>query len=115
MSNESSKLSPASTQENISSRTGTHDIYVQVEAFGSGVVLHEALSVAVDATVGELRRRALSVVALPPRTRTVRLFVGHGGAELDDDAKLVSDTAIAAGEIDETPLVLFPTLCTLYA
>jgi len=52
---------------------------------------------------------------LPRRTRTVRLFVGHGGTELDDsDAKLASIPALVAAEVDGTPLVVFPTMCTLH-
>ena len=97
-------------------RAATHDIHVQVEAFGSGVLLHDGLTVSLDATVADLRQLVRSSARLPPRTRTMRLFVGHGGAELsDDDAKLAAIPALAAGECDGTPLVVFPTLCTYHA
>jgi len=86
------------------------DIHVQLEAFGSGVLLHEDLAIAADKAVADLRRLVLSSGALPSRTRGVRLFVDHGGAELDDDATLIADTPLATN-VDHKPLVAFPKLC----
>ena len=110
----SSHETPEPTQQKrIRLEDGTHDIYLQVEAFGSGVVLHNGLRVSLGATVAELRQLVLLNAALAPRTRSVRLFVGHGGTELDDDyAKLASIPAVSAAELTEKPLVAFPTLCT---
>ena len=108
--------SDATKQKRTRLDVATHDIHVQVEAFGSGVLLHDGLTVYLDATVADLRQLVRSSARLPPRTRTMRLFVGHGGAELsDDDAKLAAIPALAAGECDGTPLVVFPTLCTYHA
>jgi len=105
--------SSTQTRKRIRLEVATRDIHVQVEAFGSGVVLHDGLSVSLDATVADLRQLVLSSVRLPPRRRTVRLFVGHGGIELDnDDAKLAWIPAVASAEPGEQPLVVFPTLCT---
>jgi len=112
----SDETSAATKQKRTRLAVATHDINVQVEAFGSGVLLHDGLAVSLDATVADLRQLALSNARLPPRTRSLRLFVGHGGTELDNsDAKLASIPALAAGECDDTPLVVFPTLCTYRA
>lgn len=89
------------------------EIFVQVEAFGSGVVLHVALNVDLGGTVGVLRNHVRSSVKLPADTRTVRLFLGHGGAELTNDAALVSDTPLFDELVGaENPLVVFPFVCT---
>ena len=84
-------------------------IGVPVEAFGSGVVLHPGLPIGLDVTVRKLRRR-LRGFACPPTTRTVRLFVGHGGEELADEGLLIGDTVLAAEQ--DKPLVIFPVMCT---
>ena len=86
------------------------ELHISVEAFGSGAVLHADLAVPSNKTVGDLRTLLLSASALPPRTRTLRLFVGHGGIELRDDGILLSETAITANS-DEQPLVMFPQQC----
>mgnify|MGYP006883392848 FL=1 len=87
-------------------------LHVPVEAFGSGVVLHDGLSVPLDATVADLRQLVLSSTAGPLRTRTLRLFVGHGGSELTHDAMPIAESELAT-ELDEPePLVVFRTLCT---
>ena len=99
----------ASADEVIRAGADAGDIHVKVEAFGSGTVLHEGLAVFWGATVADLRKTVLARVALPPRTRTVRLFVGHGGKELDDDDTRVDADAAA---LADQPLVVFPTLCT---
>ena len=85
-------------------------VYVQVEAFGSGVVLHRNLAVGLDGrcVVADLRRLVVAAVTLPPATRAVRLFVGHGGTELHDDLVL----SALASELEDKPLVVFPALCT---
>jgi len=87
----------------------TAEVCVQVEAFGSGVMLHDGIAIAADKTVGDLRALVSSSIVLPPRTRTVRLFVDHGGAELDNDETPMSSVAEA---LDTKPIVVFPTLCT---
>ena len=108
--------SDATKQKRTRLDVATHDIHVQVEAFGSGVLLHDGLTVYLDATVADLRQLVRSSARLPPRTRTMRLFVGHGGTEMDDsEMKIASIPALAAGECDDTPLVVFPTLCTYRA
>jgi len=85
-------------------------MHLTVEAFGSGVLLLPDLAVSTDQTVGDLRQSVFSAVNCPSNTRSIRLFVGHGGTELDNDTLLVADSAIA-GE-DDKPLVMFPTICT---
>ena len=97
--------------ENVSADERNHEVLIQVESFGSGAILHSGLKIPFDKTVGDLRKLVLSNVSLPPRTRAVRLFVGHGGAELDNDASLISDTRIAV-DFDNKPLVPFAELCT---
>ena len=88
------------------------DVRVQVEAFGSGAILHGGLDVPTNKSVGDLWELVLASIKLPPRTRTVRLFLGHGGSELDnDDAALLSES-LAAVDLDTTPLVAFPVPCT---
>jgi len=112
----SDETSAATKQKRTRLDVATHDIHVQVEAFGSGVLLHDGLTVSLDATVADLRQLVRSSARLPPRTRTMRLFVGHGGTEMDDsEMKIASIPALAAGECDDTPLVVFPTLCTYHA
>jgi len=88
------------------------DVRVQIEAFGSGAILHGGLDVPTDKTVGDLRELVLFSIKLPPRTRTVRLFVGHGGTELDNDDEALLSGSLAAVDLDTTPLVMFPVPCT---
>ena len=90
------------------------DMCFEVEAFGSGVQLHPGLHVASDATVGDLRKLVQAAVVLPSRTRTLRLFVGHGGTELGDDSAVVSQIP-AVVDVDDQLLVVFPIQCTFYA
>jgi len=92
-------------------QVGSDPFNVQLESFGSGVLLHDCIDVEPEQTVGDLRKKVMSSVVLPPRTRTVRLFVGHGGAELGDDAVPISNTAIAA-EVESKSLVVFFVRCT---
>jgi hypothetical protein len=75
---------------------------VSVEAVGSGVVLVPALQIDRHGTVGALRARVAG-------TLSVRLFVGHGGAELakQDDAQSVADS----GLWDGATLVVVQHLC----
>jgi len=75
------------------------------------VLLHDGLAISPQMTVGGARALVRAQAKLPLRTRSIRLFVGHGGTELDDDALLVADSALATD--DALPLVVFPTLCTL--
>lgn len=86
------------------------EVHVPVEAFGSGVLLHSGIAVTTDKTVGDLRKLLLSSVVCSPRTRTFRLFVGHGGIELQDDALLIAASPIPK-DVDQ-PLVALPILCT---
>lgn len=86
-------------------------LLVAVEAFGSGVVLHAGLAVSAGTPVGDLRRLIMTTISFPPRTRTVRLFVGHGGAELDNDVVFVAATPLMDPDPDN-PLVVFPVMCT---
>ena len=88
------------------------NVRVQVEAFGSGAILHGGLDVPTNKPVGDLRKLVLSSIKLPPRTRTVRLFVGHGGTELDKDDEALLSGSLAAVDLDTTPLVAFPVPCT---
>ena len=83
---------------------------VRVEAFGSGVPLHDGLSVSRGATVDDLVQLVLSSVTLHPRTCTLRLFVGHGGTELSDRSLRIADSALATEQ--HQPLVAFPVMCT---
>jgi hypothetical protein len=75
---------------------------VSVEAVGSGAVLVPALQIDRHGTVGALRARVAG-------TLSVRLFVGHGGAELakQDDAQSVADS----GLWDGATLVVVQHLC----
>jgi len=86
------------------------ELYVAIEAFGSGVLLHAGLAVPPATTVGDLRQLVLTHAQLPPATRTVRLFVGHGGAELTNDAMSVAKSAMCDLDADNT-LVVFPKMC----
>ena len=88
------------------------NVRVQVEAFGSGAILHGGLDIPTNKSVGDLRELVLSSIKLPPRTRAVRLFVGHGGTELDEDDEALLSGSLAAVDLDTTPLVAFPVPCT---
>ena len=99
-------------QPALSTDDAPRDIRVQVEAFGSGAILHGGLDVPTNKSVGDLRELVLSSIKLPPRTRTVRLFVGHGGTELDKDDQALLSGSLAAVDLDTTPLVAFPVICT---
>ena len=92
----------------------TDGICVQIEAFGSGVVLHPGLRVPFHKRLGEFRKLVFSSIVLPTRTRSIRLFIGHGGSELHDEDTLISDTPLAAA-FHNTPLVVFPTVCTSHS
>ena len=88
-----------------------HNVRVHVEAFGSGAILHAGLDIPSNKSVGDLRHLVLSSIRpLPPRTRSIRLFVGHGGTELDNDETSLSGS-LAAVDLDATPLVAFPVSC----
>jgi len=87
------------------------ELRVAVEAFGSGVLLHPGLPVSPGATVGDLRRIVMASVPLPPRTRTMRLFAGHGGAELDNDEAVLTASPLLETDSDN-PVVVFPVACT---
>jgi hypothetical protein len=75
---------------------GVHEGHwtVTVEAVGSGVVLAPALQVDRHSTVGALRA---TIVGL--RNACVRLFAGHGGAEIDEqaDAVRMCDSGLSDG------------------
>jgi len=83
--------------------------FIPIEAFGSGLLLHPGLPVSLSSTVGELRELVGSDLC-PPKTRTVRLFVGHGGTELEDDNMRIADTPMAADDFDK-PVVVVTTQC----
>ena len=87
------------------------EIYVSIEAFGSGVPLHPGLTIHFDKTVGDLRRLVISSITCPPRLRTVRLFVGHGGSELDNDPMLLGNSPLASSSAPPM-VVCFPVQCT---
>jgi len=72
-------------------------------------VLIESLEIQLDGTVADLRQRVRANHSWPPRTRTLRIFVGHGGTELDNDALPIAASALV-GSVD-TPLVASPVLC----
>ena len=93
------------------SAADARELYVAIEAFGSGVLLHAGLTVPPATTVRDLRQLVLTRAQLPPGTRTVRLFVGHGGAELTNDAMLVATSAMRNLAADDA-LVVFPRPCT---
>ena len=101
-----------SAQPSLSAADSPRDVYVQVEAFGSGAILHAGLDIPSNNSVGDLRELVLSSIKLPPRTRTVRLFVGHGGTELEKDDEALLSGSLAAVDLDTTPLVVFPVTCT---
>jgi len=107
----SSAIGPL-VQPSLSAADAPRDVCVQVEAFGSGIILHAGLDIPSNKSVGDLRQLALSSIKLPPRTRTVRLFVGHGGTELDNDDETLLSGSLAAADLDTTPLVVFPVTCT---
>mgnify|MGYP000297473214 CR=1 FL=1 len=102
---------PGPATDLVNVQTGAKPIRLQIEAFGSGVVLHSGLDVAPDLTVRDLKSLVVSCTLLPPRTRTVRLFLGHGGTELTDDSTLLSSFPKVL-ECNCTPLVVFPIVCT---
>jgi len=100
-------------QQGSSVDAGTQELHLRLEAFGSGKVLHNGLIMPSDSSVGDLRKHVRSAITVPPRTRIVRLFVGHGGTELDNDELLLSGTPVLQADLDNEPLVVFPALCTL--
>ena len=100
------------TQPALNTDDAPRDVRVQVEAFGSGAILHGGIDVPSNKSVGDLRELVVSSIKLPPRTRTVRLFVGHGGTELDNDDETLLSESLAAVDWDTTPLVVFPVQCT---
>ncbi len=69
---------------------------VSVEAVASGTVILPALSVDRETTVGRLKR-LLKDVAKTPSSLALRLFVGHGGMELSDDARCVCEYDVPDG------------------
>mmetsp|Transcript_16601 Transcript_16601/g.24340 ORF Transcript_16601/g.24340 Transcript_16601/m.24340 type:complete len:324 (+) Transcript_16601:72-1043(+) len=79
-------------------------VTVAVEAFGSGVLLHAGLSVPLDKTVADLRQLVLSARG-SANARMVRLFIGHGGTELDSDALTLADSPLA-DDCDQPLVVL---------
>ena len=99
-------------QPTLNAAGAPRDVRVQVEAFGSGTILHEGLDIPSNKSVGDLRELVLSSIKLPPRTSTVRLFVGHGGTELDINDDTLLSGSLAAVDLDTTPLVVFPVICT---
>ena len=99
-------------QPSLSAADAPRDVRVQVEAFGSGAILHGGLDIPSNKSVGDLRELVLASIKLPPRTRTVRLFLGHGGSELDNDCETLLSESLAAVDLDTTPLVAFPVPCT---
>ena len=99
-------------QPALSTDDAPRDIRVQVEAFGCGAILHGGLDVPTNKSVGDLRELVASSIKLPPRTRIVRMFVGHGGTELDEDDEALLSGSLAAVDLDTTPLVAFPVPCT---
>ena len=86
-------------------------IDLQFEAFGSGVVLSRRNRVKLHTNTVKRLRRFVAKCVCGARTRSVRLFVGHGGTELDDDEMLVSDSPVAV-DCEDTPLVALNVLCT---
>jgi hypothetical protein len=77
---------------------------VSVEAAGSGVVVVPELRVHRDATVAELKEMLFKRGGGGggddgdvPTTTTVRLFLGHGGAELSDDQQSLRAYAVPEG------------------
>ena len=96
----------------LSTDDAPRDVRVQFEAFGSGVILHRGLDVPTNKSVGDLRELVLASIKLPPRTRTVRLFFGHGGSELNNDDEALLSGSLAAADFNTTPLVAFPVPCT---
>jgi len=107
----SSAIGPLA-QPSLSKDDAPRDVCVRVEAFGSGKILHGGLDIPSNNSVGDLRELVLSSIKLPPRTRTVRLFVGHGGTELEKDDEALLSGSLAAVDLDTTPLVVFPVTCT---
>ena len=78
----------------------THGLTVSVEAAGSGVVLVAALQVDPDATVIALKDLIMrSTQGRVPPSDGVRLFVGHGGAELAVNARPVRAYAVPDGAV----------------
>ena len=100
------------TQPALNTDDAPRDVRVQVEAFGSGAILHGGIDVPTNKSVGDLRELVLASIKLPPRTRTVRLFFGHGGSELNNDDEALLSGSLAAADFNTTPLVAFPVPCT---
>jgi len=86
-------------------------IDLQFEAFGSGVVLSRRNRVKLHANTVKRLRRFVAKYVCGVRTRSVRLFVGHGGTELANGRQLLADTPLAAQS--GKPIVVFPKLCAL--
>ena len=73
-------------------------ITVTVEAVGSGSVILPALDLLPDWTINEVKEQILEKKTEmeydPVYSRSYRLFVGHGGAELEDGYQLVKHSAL---------------------
>lgn len=109
----SDEVPAASAQDELDSGAERQYVHVRVEAFGSGVVLHEGIAVPSTGRVGYLPWLVCVSEVLPPRTRSFRLFVGHGGEEIDsDNNEPIANSVLATYHLDNKPLVLFPILCT---
>lgn len=101
------------SQETTDDAADTAQVSVTVEAAFSGAVLCQDFPVPLDWTVSKLRFVTLRFVCSNIKVRAVRLFVGHGGPELDDDAQLCRDSELTKSpDADEPPpLVVFPVMC----
>lgn len=86
------------------------NVLIPVEAFGSRVKLHAGVAVARTFNVAYLQRIVMRDVPLPPTMRAVKLFVGHGGPELEDDMMPLTDTGLLEADPDK-PLVVYPSAC----
>ena len=106
----SSAIGPVVSPERNTDDT-PREVRVQVEAFGSGEILHGGLDIPTNKSVGDLWELVLSSIKLPPRTRGLRLFVGHGGTELDKDDEALLSGSLAAVDLNITPLVALRVQC----
>ena len=86
------------------------EITVSVEAVGSGIIIIRALQVDPDDTVGSLRKAILSRSSSSQSLLEIKLFLGHGGAELSDNNVTLRD----AGVLDRSTIVVVHITLELY-
>ena len=82
---------PQAAEEN------ANQVRVSVENVGSGIIIIRALEINPDDTVGSLRETILSRSSSSQSLLEIKLFLGHGGAELSDNNVTLRDAGVKDG------------------